>query len=416
MINKQKTIAKRHCMVVHAYYPLGETRVERQAAALIARGYEVDVFCLREEGEKAFSVEQGANVYRLPVKRHKGRGSGYQLLEYLAFFILVFGKLAVFQMRRKYTAVQIHNLPDFLVFASLIPKLAGAQIILDIHDLMPEFFASKGQLAMNAPGVKLLVWQEWLSCKFAHRIITVTSQWRETLIRRGIPAEKIFVVMNVADACVFRPENQSVQIPTGPLKLIYHGTITKRYGVDLLLRAVKQAQSEVPDIQLTIHGSGEFYAELATLARTLGLANTVHFSTDFLPTADLPKLIQQAHIGIVPNLSDIFTDGILPTKLMEYVALGIPVVAARTPAIEAYFDETMVQFFTPGNIDELANCLITLNTNRQMLPLLAQRANRFNDQYSWEKVASHYIELVEALNFLKKPSVLDKNQTKRVLP
>src|SRR5512146_1742938 len=82
--------SKRHCMIVHAHYPIGEVRVEREALALLANGYEVDVICLRTNGEPATSVEDGVHVYRLPVTRHKGKGVFVQFLEYLAFFFLAF--------------------------------------------------------------------------------------------------------------------------------------------------------------------------------------------------------------------------------------------------------------------------------------------------------------------------------------
>jgi hypothetical protein len=137
----ERTNKKRHCMVVHAYYPLGETRVEREALALIEQGYEVDVLCLRDQDEPAQEVTDGVNIYRLSVKRHRGRGPALQMLEYLAFFILVMAKLFVLHRQRRYGVVQAHNLPDFLVFSALWPKLTGARVILDLHDLMPELAA-----------------------------------------------------------------------------------------------------------------------------------------------------------------------------------------------------------------------------------------------------------------------------------
>ena len=72
-INQPKS-HKQHCMVVHAYYPVGETRVEREALALVDRGYQVDVICLRAKGEPAQETIDGINVFRLPVGRHKGSG------------------------------------------------------------------------------------------------------------------------------------------------------------------------------------------------------------------------------------------------------------------------------------------------------------------------------------------------------
>src|SRR5688572_23510237 len=113
------TSERRHCMVVHNYYPQREPRVEREAQALVDHGYKVDVICLRAENEPAFAVVDRVSVYRLPVKRHKGSGAAVQMLEYLTFFAMASSKLAALHRQHRYAVVQIHNLPDFLIFAGL---------------------------------------------------------------------------------------------------------------------------------------------------------------------------------------------------------------------------------------------------------------------------------------------------------
>jgi len=120
-------------MVVHAYYPLGETRVEREAQALLTEGWEVDVICLQDEGEPSIEEVDNVMVYRLPVRR-SGKGFLQQLLEYFTFFFLAFGKLTSLHLKKKYQTVQLHNLPDFLVFAGMVPKLTGSRLILDLHE------------------------------------------------------------------------------------------------------------------------------------------------------------------------------------------------------------------------------------------------------------------------------------------
>jgi glycosyltransferase involved in cell wall biosynthesis len=189
----------RHCMLVHAYYPLGETRVEREALALAQRGYQVDVICLRDEGELQVDKIDGITIYRLPMKRLKWKNPLSQFVEYMAFFIFASFRLLYLHWNTRYDIVQIHNLPDFLVFAAAFPKLLGARLILDIHDLMPEFFASKTGRSMDSLTVRLLIWQEQLSCRFADHVITVSEHWRKRLISRGVPEHKCSVVMNVAD-------------------------------------------------------------------------------------------------------------------------------------------------------------------------------------------------------------------------
>jgi len=391
---------KRHCMVVHAYYPLGETRVEREALALIDHGYEVDVICLWARKAPEFETKDGVNVYRLPVKRNKSGGAIAQLLEYLTFFVLAFFKLVALHRKRKYNAVQIHNLPDFLVFVGLIPKLTGAKIILDIHDLMPEFYAARFNTNLERWPVRLISWQEKLSCLFADRVVTVTEPWRQTLIERGVvPTEKITVVMNVADDSIFYRDavTERPREDDGCFRLIYHGTLTQRYGIDLVLRAVNMVRKEIPKIHLKIHGGGEYRDALMKLADELDMNDTVNFSNTYVPSAELPNLIGAAHVGFVPYRRNIFTDGILPTKLMEYAALGIPAIVARTPAIEAYFDNTMVEYFTPEDVNELAACILKLYHNPTYRATLAKNSDVFNQRYNWTRLSAKYVDLVSTL-------------------
>jgi glycosyltransferase involved in cell wall biosynthesis len=385
-------------MVVHAYYPLMETRVERQALALIDDGIEVDVICLRYGQEEPASLEDGVRVYRLPVQRHRGSGMLMQLLEYLFFFLLAFARLTRLHMKRHYDVVQVHNLPDLLVFAALIPKLTGAKIILDLHDLMPEFYAERLQQPMTSWGVRLIRWQERVSCWFADHIITVTELWRRSLLERGQPLDKVTVVMNVADDRAFH-RNVLPAEKTGKhrFSMIYHGFMAHRHGLDLVLQAVRALGSDVPELHLTLHGGGEYRHTLQQMVRDLGLENRVSFSHDVVPTDQLARLIRAADVGIVPYRDGVFTGGILPTKLMEYAALGMPAIAARTPTISEYFDATMVEFFTPGDTNELADCIQRLYRGRAHLESLARTIGSFNEQYNWARQSAIYLGVVRRL-------------------
>lgn len=388
---------RRHCMVVHAYYPLGETRVERQALALMDQGIEVDVYCLKEPGGAAREIIEGINVYRLPVRRHRGSGVFIQLIEYLTFFVLALILLTKEHIRNKYNVVQVHNLPDFLVFVAILPKLTKGEVILDLHDLMPEFYAERFEMSMDSLPVRLVSWQEKVSCRFADHIICVTEIWKQTLVRRGYSPEKITVVMNVADDQVFI-KDQVMNIPDeGRFKLIYHGVMGYRNGLDLVINAINNVKDVAPNIQLVLHGNGEYLPTLEKMVGQLGLHDHVTISTDFVVTEELVVMIKEANVGIAPYRDGIFTGGILPTKMMEYAALGIPVIAARTPSIDAYFDETMVAFFAPEDVEGLANCILSLYNDRERLTQMSLGIQKFNQQHNWSKEKETYLSLVKKL-------------------
>lgn len=388
---------KRHCMIVHAYYPLGETRVEREAGALTDHGYQVDIICLRAPGENPRESHHAAQIHRLPVKRSRG-DLLKQFASYLHFFVLAAIKVTQLHRRHGYDTIQVHNLPDFLVFSALIPKLRGVPVILDLHDLMPEFYAGRfGQKGDSFLG-RLVRWQERLACRFADQVITVSEHWRESLIQRGVPPQKCSVVMNVADPKIFRPpDDQDAYLPKGDeFRLVYHGAIPERYGLDLALLAIDRVRHEIPNIHLTIVGAGDHLPTLIQMTEDLDLKEHVAFEKGRL-AEKLPEIISTANAGIVPYRNDAFTDGLLPTKLMEYAAMGLPAIAARTTAIEATFSGTMVELFEPGDVEDLVQCIRKLHNSPERLAELARGSDRFNQRYNWPKIGAEYAALVEQL-------------------
>lgn len=401
MSDKPTSPPKTHCMVVFAHYPAGETRVQRQAEALVEHGFEVDILCLRalDDNEAAKEIVNNIHVYRLPATRAYGHTNFFkQFLEYLIFFIEAMIALIFLHPRRRYGVVQVHNLPDFLIFSAWFPKLFGAKLILDLHDLMPEFYASRTGRSLNNWFVRLIVWQEQLSCFFADHVVTVTELWRQALTQRGVRAEKVSVVMNVADNRFFyRDLRAAVSRVDNGFHLFYHGAVVPRYGLDLVIQAVDRLKEQIPSLRFTIHGNSQYRQRLVQLVDRLELNDYVHFSAGLLPLPELAKLICNADVALVPNRRNIFTDGILPTKLMEYTALGIPTITARTPAIEAYFDDTMTEFFTAGDVEDLSRSILNLYQNPSRREAIVRNSQTFVDSYNWQKLSEDYVALVERL-------------------
>jgi glycosyltransferase involved in cell wall biosynthesis len=381
----------RHCMVVHSYYPIGETRVQRQAAALTAAGVKVDVVCLRKQGEPAREEQDGVSVFRLPVGRHRGQGMAVQLIEYLLFLVMATAVVTWRHSRASYAAVQVHNLPDILVLSAIVPKLTGAAVILDIHDLMPEFFQARTGLGWGHPLVRMVRWEEWLSVRFADHVITVTDGWRQTIEER-CGATSVSVVMNLADPEVF--DRQARRSDPEDFTIVYHGTFTERYGVLVLVDSVDLLRRRIGRVKLRMLGDGDGRPKVERLIADRDLSDCIELSDGMLSAKEVATVIRDAHVGVVPNLSNVFTDGLLPTKLLEYVAMGIPVVAARTPMVVSYFADDQVAYFEPGDAADLADVLVKLEGDAGLRESYAREANRFNDAHDWPREAARYVELV----------------------
>ena len=88
----------------------------------------------------------------------------------------------------------------------------------------------------------------------------------------------------------------------------------------------------------------------------------------------------------------------LPTKLLEYVTMGIPCIVPRTGTIGRYFDEDMVRFFTAENPDSLAEAIVELYRDpAQRIRLAQQATERFGKTYRWSEHKKVYVQLVERL-------------------
>jgi glycosyltransferase involved in cell wall biosynthesis len=156
-------------------------------------------------------------------------------------------------------------------------------------------------------------------------------------------------------------------------------------------------RDEIPEIRLTILGRGDQMDSLVALRDELDLRGHVELRDEYLPAEQLPEVIATATLGVVPYRDDLFTDGLLPTKLMEYAVMGLPSIASRTTAIDALFRDTMVEFFTAGDADDLARCIRTLHADPTRRAALARGATNFTRRYNWQRIGAEYVALVTAL-------------------
>jgi glycosyltransferase involved in cell wall biosynthesis len=155
-------------------------------------------------------------------------------------------------------------------------------------------------------------------------------------------------------------------------------------------------RERLPSIRLWLVGRGEYLEDAISLVKDLNLQDFVIFK-NIVPLKDLPALLMQADIGVASYKFDGFTDGCLPTKLLEYTALGIPSVVAPTPVIKDYFDETMVEFCAPEDAKGLADHIYLLYSNPGRYNELARNTAKFNERYNWTNQAEEYAKLVKSM-------------------
>jgi glycosyltransferase involved in cell wall biosynthesis len=291
-------------------------------------------------------------------------------------------------------------MPDSLIVSALIPKIFGSKVILDIHDPMPNVFMSKFKKGSEDNLVKLLISQESIFSSLADEVITANPIFKEELSSRGIPKEKILVINNIPDPRIFSRNHRADKTPSSAKKftLIYPGTIASRYCLNVAIHALPKLSKEIPNIRLRIIGNKSLYAdELEELASQLNVLEYLDFNS-VLPAHQIASEIAKADVGIYTALPDPHMDIAMPGKVLEYVMMGIPVVASRLRILEAFFDDSSMLFFSPGNIDEFVCQVLKLYNNPSLKKDLIGNADAvFTHKYTWSTEFKKYLDMIQGL-------------------
>jgi glycosyltransferase involved in cell wall biosynthesis len=288
-----------------------------------------------------------------------------------------------------------------MVFASLPAKLLGAKVVLDVHDTMPELWQSKFGVSEHNILVRLAKLQEWVSCWFADRVVAVHEPHRRLLHGRGVAPWKTAVVMNVPDPTVFGSvlshSDNHTEGSERP-RLVYHGTITERLGLDIAIRAFKEVLDVVPGARFELYGTGEFASKVLCLIESLGVEKSVYFPNRYFPATDMPMLLRGATLGVIPNRSDAATRYMLPVKLLEYAYLGIPAIVPKLKVIRHYFKDESVGYFTAGDVSSLRSVICALLADPHRRMTMGLNAQVFCQEYSWENMKASLFEVVDCLS------------------
>jgi len=306
-------------------------------------------------------------------------------------------------------------MPDLLVFSALVPKLFGVPVMLYIFDNMPELFMVTRSVGARHPMVRLLALAERLSAGFADHVIVTQEIARRVVAGRGVPAEKLRVLLNCPDETVFPAarggaapgatgarRSEGASSGTGAFRVATHGAVLERYGIQVLIEAVPLLLRHIADVRVEIYGEGEHRPVLEALADRLGVGRYVTFR-GLVPLDDLVSGLRSADAGFVGMLCDLM----LSNKLMEYVALGVPVVISRWATYEHYFPDGTVGYYEPGSAADAARALLAVYRDPAEAAARAARAAELYDGYRWREQRAEYLRLYErATGALHRPAPL----------
>lgn len=382
------------CMVAYTFYE-GDGRVIRYARAIVEAGGSCDAIALRRPGQPAEEVIDGVRVFRIQYREKNERGKLTYLWRVLAFLFRSTWALARRHRERPYDLVHVHSVPDFEVFAALPAKLRGARVILDIHDIVPEFYAAKFSTGTDSLVFRLLVWMERASAAFANHVIIANDLWRDRLVARSVPEDKCTSIINYPDVSTFRPGLRQ-RSADGRFLLMYPGSLNHHQGLDIAIRAVAKVRPEIPGIAFDIYGEGPERGNLGKLVAELGLQDVVHLRGT-RPLSQIAKLMADADLAVVPKRNDSFGGDAFSTKILEFMAVGVPLVVAETRVDKHYFDERLLRFFRPDDADDLARAILEAWRNPADTLARAQEASAFVAENNWDVKRSVYLEITRRL-------------------
>ena len=373
---------KKICMVAYTNY-LSDARPRREAETLARRGDQVDFISLREKDRPATEMVNGVRLRRVGMMRYRGSSGVSYMLSYLRFIVTATFKLLGLFLKERYDVIHVHTMPDFAVVVGLLPRLLGARLILDIHDMMPELYMSKFNIPGHHPLIRFLAFQEQMSIRLANHVICVHEPHRSVLVKRGAQPGKITVLPNVPDPNVF-PFSHPQPPAGGAFRMVYHGTIARRLGLDLAVEAFLKIANDCPEARLEILGDGDAANGLMQQIEASGMQDRIYFSKRLFRVEEAAEMIQGASVGLIPNRFDSATNYMLPVKLLEYVYLAIPVIAPRLLAIQHYFSSDQVAYYEPGNVEALAATIRRLYENPAERYALAVKSSTFAKDFHWD--------------------------------
>ena len=388
---------KRVCMLAYTAYEY-DNRVRRYAETLEKRGDKVDVIALSgSEFHEPVGALHGVTVHRIQHREYNERHKWSYAWRLLRFLLASSIFLARLHKRNRYDVVHIHNMPDFLVFAAWYPKLDGAKLILDIHDLTPELFASKFSTKLTSGYVRLLRTVEGLSARFVHHVIVSNHLWKETLISRSVSLDKCSVLVNHVDQSVFyrHPRTRT----DGKFVILYPGSFQWHQGLDIAIQALVRVRNKLPNAELHLYGGGgnRLEAELASLSRQLGLNGSVKFCGG-VSSDRIAAVIANADLGVVPKRADSFGNEAYSTKIMEFMSQGVPVVVSRTKVDTFYFEEGTVHFFPSGDSRALADSILDVANSEELRKGLVEHGHQYVEGNGWDRKKKEYLDLVDVLS------------------
>ena len=306
-----------------------DVRVRNEASTLVGAGYRVSVICPAAPGQPWHEVIDGVRVYRFPAPP-EGNGLLSYLWEYGYSALAMFGIALAVLFTRGFDVIHVHQPPDTSAIPAAFFKLIGKCYMLDHHDLSPELYVARFGGEGNPRVRRALAWMEQVALRLADHVIATNESYKAVEMARGhVPPDRITVVRNGPRLQPVTERASEPALPGSPTVIGYVGVMSTQDGVDYLLRALYHLRYDLDraDFTCTLVGSGSALPELQALADELNLDACIEFTGWVDDPAQVVRHIMSMDICVAPEPANQYNNRSTAIKVMEYMALGKPVVS-----------------------------------------------------------------------------------------
>lgn len=374
---------------------LFDNRVKREAVTLTKAGYDVHVICPKYPGEKTSDTYKGIHVYRYSKWKWGGHFS-----EYMSS-LLKGGWLALRISRRNcgFDYIQACNPPDLWFIIALFFKFfSNTKFVFDHHDVCPELFISRFGGSRKNLVYRIMLLLERLTFMISDGVISTNESYKQIAIRRGgVPEKNIRVVRNGPDLAKFKPMPVDPAVKNKDNIVVgYLGNMNPQDGVDYLLKTAKRIiiDRNRKEFHFVLIGNGDVFKELKEMSRKDGLDHYVTF-TGRIPDDDMLKYLSSCDLCVQPDPKNLLNNISTMNKLMEYMALGKPVVAFDL--IETrYSGGECVLYAAPNDINDMADKIVALADDTKLMSEMGKQGReRIEQTLAWEHSESQLIDLYQ---------------------
>jgi len=373
-----------------------DTRVWKEAISLREQGYQVTVLCPRRKGyNRGYELLEGIHVYRHPMPGEREGVAGY-LIEYGCGLFWELLYTWWIYLRRGFRIIQGCNPPDDIFLVALPFKLLGVRYIFDQHDANPELYVSKYERKDLLH--RILLWLERQTYRFSDVVMATNRSYRDLAIERGkLNPEDVFIVRNGPDLSWFKPQPPTPGLKHGKRFLVgYVGTMSIQEGLDILLEVVQHIKEMGRrDVHFTCVGGGPGLEPLRKMARDKELEDMVDF-TGRVPDQKLLQVLSTADVCVNPDKPCEMNDISTMIKIMEYMALGKPIV--QFDLKEGRFSAGQASLYADNKnqVTDFAAKILWLLDNpaeRERMGRLGRQ--RVQNELAWEFSVPHLLRAYE---------------------